>query len=311
MNKKRMGSFVLLVAISLVFLATVVACGVKEDLPQINMADREQVPLISDEPLGDQPLKVAVAAMISSKESIIYYEHLLEYLGRELNRPIQIIQRKTYEEVNDLLLENQVDFAFICTYAYVLGKEEGLELVAAPQVAQQKTYQNYMIVHKNSQIESFEDLKGKKFAFTDPLSFTGRLYALHKLQQMGYSPEEFFSETIYTFSHDNSIRAVYRGLVDGASIDGLILEYLYTLDQKFYDNIKIIHKSEGFGMPPVVMPPGNELLKQQLQAVFTNMHLKEESKDILDNLLIDKFFIPQEDDYQSVCLISSAVIIND
>ena len=311
MSEKRIGSFVMLIATILVLLAIAVGCGIKEDLPHINMADREPVPMISDESGEEQPLKVAVAAMISSKESIVYYERLLDYLGQELNRPIEIVQRKTYEEVNQLLLESQVDFAFICTYAYVLGKEEGLELVAAPQVAQQQTYQNYMIVHRDSQIESFEELKGKKFAFTDPLSFTGRLYTLYKLQQMGYSPEDFFSETIYTFSHDNSIRAVHRGLVDGASIDGLILEYLYTVDERFYDSIKIIHKSEGFGMPPVVMPPGNELLKQQLQTVFTNMHLKEESKGILDNLLIDKFFIPQEDDYQSVCLISSAVIIND
>ena len=37
----------------------------------------------------------------------------------------------------------------------------------------------------------------------------------------------FFSNTIYTYSHDNSIMAVAKGMVDGASVDGLIWEFYH------------------------------------------------------------------------------------
>lgn len=300
----------LIITFALMMLA---ACGSKDDTTEIILTDKEQE--IKERGTAEdteEALQVAVAAMISSKESMVYYEDLIEYLGEELDRSIELVQRRTYSEVNDLLRANKVDFAFICTYAYVLGDREfGLELIAAPQVNGKKTYQNYMIVHEDSNIDSFKELKGEDFAFTDPISFTGRLYTIHKLQQMGYEPKEYFSEIIYTYSHDNSIEAVAQKLVTGASIDGLILEYLYETDPEYYGNIKVIHKSEGFGMPPVVMPPGDDEFKEELQEIFINMHTDDENKEILERLNIDKFFIPQPEGYEAIDRIASVVISND
>ena len=48
-------------------------------------------------------LKVAVAAMISPKDTFVYYRQLLDYIGRNLGRDVQFIQRKTYSEINELL----------------------------------------------------------------------------------------------------------------------------------------------------------------------------------------------------------------
>lgn len=310
-NKNNLFNIFPITFMILGIMLLVMACGKKNDAPKINLSHEVPVSEGGFYANSEEPLKVAVSAMISSKESIIYYEDLLKVLGEQLNRPIEVIQRKTYSEVNDLLRVNKVDFAFICTYAYILGKREfGLDLLVAPMVNGETTYQNYMIVHKDSGITSFEDLKMKRFAFTDPLSFTGRLYAINKLQEMGYTPEEFFSETIYTYSHDNSIKAVAQGLVDGASIDGLILEYLYTIEPEFYGNVRIIHKSEGFGMPPVVFPPGGDTeLKKELQNIFLSMHLNREHKTILDKLLIDQFFIPQPQNYATIEKIADKVLV--
>jgi phosphonate transport system substrate-binding protein len=47
-------------------------------------------------------LRVAVAAMISPKETFIYYRELLDYIGRSLGMEAQLIQRKTYGEINEL-----------------------------------------------------------------------------------------------------------------------------------------------------------------------------------------------------------------
>ena len=77
---------------------------------------------MSTEPESDQ-LKVAVGAMISPKETFAYYRQLLDYIGRKLGREIQFIQRKTYDEINELLARNQIDLAFICSGPYVVGKE--------------------------------------------------------------------------------------------------------------------------------------------------------------------------------------------
>ena len=47
-------------------------------------------------------LKVAVAAIISPRETFVYYRQLLDYIGQKMGREIQFIQRKTYGEINEL-----------------------------------------------------------------------------------------------------------------------------------------------------------------------------------------------------------------
>jgi len=48
-------------------------------------------------------IRVAVAAMISAKESVVYYHQLLDFIGNQLGHKIKLVQRKTYSEINDLL----------------------------------------------------------------------------------------------------------------------------------------------------------------------------------------------------------------
>jgi len=129
-------------------------------------------------------LRVAFSSITSPKESIIYYSDLLKYIEKELNIKIEVIQRKTYQEVNDLIEAGEVDLAFICTYAYTLGtKQFGLQPFLVPQKNGKITYQSYIIVPQDSSIINFDEFKGKRFAFTDPLSNTGFLYPKYLLKQ--------------------------------------------------------------------------------------------------------------------------------
>ena len=86
-------------------------------------------------------------------------------------------------------------------------------------------YQAYIIANKDSSIEIFEDFNGKSFAFTDPLSNTGRLYAIKRLKEINKTEKDFFSKTNYTHAHDISMQLVSKNIIDGATIDGLIFDY--------------------------------------------------------------------------------------
>ena len=48
-------------------------------------------------------IRVAVAAMISARESVVYYHQLLDFIAKQLGHKIELIQRKTYSEINELL----------------------------------------------------------------------------------------------------------------------------------------------------------------------------------------------------------------
>lgn len=64
-------------------------------------------------------IKVAVVAMISPNETFSLYKQLIDYIGLKLNKKVQLIQKKTYAEVNNMIENGDLDFAFICSGAYV------------------------------------------------------------------------------------------------------------------------------------------------------------------------------------------------
>ncbi len=256
-----------------------------------------------------RPLRVAIAAVLSPRGSAESYSQLLKYLAKELNRPVEPVQRRTYSEVNDLLRTGEVDLAFVCTSAYILGKREfNMQLLVAPQVNGEKVYRAQLIVPADSPAQSISDLRGILFAFTDPISFTGRMYPTYLLQQMGESPETFFASTIFTYSHDDAIYAVANGIADGASVDALVLDFAIKRDPSLSSRVRVLHTSEPFGIPPVVVGPDiRPQLQSQLQDVLLNLHEDPEGQAALQALDYDRFILIAEEDYNSAIAIEETL----
>lgn len=249
-------------------------------------------------PRTDLPpvLRVAIASVISPKESLNYYGPLLDYLSDKTGWEVILVQRETYAEINALLKSGDVDLAFVCTYAYIQGQQEfGLELLVAPVIDGRAEYRSYLIVPGDSKAKRFEDLKGQTFAFTDPMSTSGRLVPLYWLNQMGYTPRSFFSNYVFTYSHDNSIRAVADNLVDGAAVDSLVFESMVAADPELSKQVKIVARSQAFGAPPVVVRPGlDSRSKGLLKEVFLGLSEEPQGREILKGLRIDGF-VPIDD----------------
>lgn len=247
-------------------------------------------------------LKVAISAMVSPKETFSTYRNLLGYIGDHLNYKIQLIQRKTYGEVNELFLKQQIDLAFICSGPYAVGKEKyGFEALATPVIRGNPLYQSYLIVNKNSSIENIEDLRGSVFAMTDPASNTGAMVPLFWLAEMGEKPETFFKNVTYTYSHDNSILAVARSLVDGAAVDGVIWEYYNARNPLNTSQTRVIKKSIPFGSPPFVASKYLTLkIKEKARDLLLDMHQDPKGRFILKELMIDRFVSPKDTWYQPV-----------
>jgi phosphonate transport system substrate-binding protein len=249
-----------------------------------------------------ETFRVAVAAMLSAQRTFESYQVLLDYLGEYLQMPIAFKQRQTYEEINVLLERGQLDLAFICTGAYIPLRERiPVEIVGVPVVEGKTTYQSYIIVFTNSPIQEIADLRGKHFAFTDPLSNTGKLYPTYLLAEIGTTPGAFFASFIYTNSHDNSIQAVAQGNVDGAAVDSLIYDQLAQDTPDLIGQVRIIHKSFPMAMPPVVLSPTvSESLKTKIRAFFFHLHENTRGRHVLGRLQIERFVAAHDSDYDKI-----------
>ena len=263
---------------SLIFAFTISAlfsgCSNEPEATYVDFSHRIIVEQPGDQPRDGAYFKVAVGSMISAKETAVNYHQLLDYIAGKLGRKIELVQRKTYGEINELIGEGQIDLAFICSGPYALGKDKyGFEALAMPEVRGSYMYQSYLIVNKDSPFQKLEDLSGKTFAFTDPESNTGKLVPTYWLQQQKKNPEDFFGKVIYTHSHDNSIMAVSMSLVDGAAVHGQIWEYYHRKDPAITAKTRIIKKSEPFGNPPVVASSHLSLeTKKRMREILFQMH---------------------------------------
>ena len=248
-----------------------------------------------------QVIYVAVSTMISPLTTFNLYKDLIDYISKQSGYKVEFKQRKTYFEVNELLTEKKLDFAFICTGAYLEAQinKRPIELLAVPVVNGKPYYQAYVIVNTDSEFRKIDDLKGASFAFTDPLSNTGYLYVVNYLKGIKTTPEKFFNRIIFTYAHDYSIQAVKRKLVDGASVDGLVYEYLEKFEPKKIEGLRIINKSKEFGIPPfVVRKDLDQQIKSKLRKVLLNMHQDPEGKMLLKKIMIDKFIEVDESIYK-------------
>lgn len=253
--------------------------------------------------IAAEPVKIGVAAMISPKETVRYYGQLIHYIGKKLGSRVEMVQKENYDEMDGMLEKGEVDVAFLCSGPYVKDHSKfGAELLVAPRSYGQPFYYAYIIVHKNSTIRDMAGLKGKRFAFTDPGSNTGALVPTYMVARVfNLKPEKFFSEILFTGSHDKSIEAVAKKFVDGASIDSLIYDYAVKKNPVYTSRTKIIRKSAPYGIPPVVVRrETNPALKRRIKNILLNMHNDPKGKTILDGIMVDRFIVPKDSDYNTV-----------
>lgn len=250
----------------------------------------------------ESALRIAVGGMVAPATAFGYYRQLLDYIGEKLGRHVEFVDREGYAEINELVRTGKVDAAFVCSGPYVDGRDEfGMELLAAPQAYGERVYYSYIIVGKNNTITGLQELRGKTFAFTDPLSNTGKLVPTFMLARLNETPDSFFKKYVFTQSHDKSIKAVAQGIVDGAAVDSLIWEYLNRTAPEFTSKTKIITKSPPYGMQPVVVRPGlDPRLKQELKKIFLNAHKDEKGRTILRGMMIDRFVPMKDSEYDSI-----------
>ena len=172
-------------------------------------------------------LRVAIGAMISPERTYSSYGELFSEVAKKRGRRLELVQRGTYREVNVLLEHGEVDMAWICTGAWPeLHKAGTARLLAVPVVGGRATYNALVIAGPSTTAGGLRELRGARFAFTDPMSLTGCLYPRSRLTTLGLNPAAFFGTSFFTHGHDLSIEAVRTGFADAASVDSLVFDYL-------------------------------------------------------------------------------------
>jgi phosphonate transport system substrate-binding protein len=171
------------------------------------------------------------------------YETIAGEVGRRLGIETELVVETSYESCR----RDENEVCFVCSLPYVTFEREGLDLaepVAAPvlrgdRYAGEPIYFSDVIVPLGSPARRFEDLRGRSWAYNEPLSHSGYGITRFRLVQMG-ATDGFFGEVVEAGFHDESIAMVARGDVDGSAIDSQVLAIAFRDDPSLGERIRVI-----------------------------------------------------------------------
>ena len=291
----------LALALALAVLAGATACDEKYEEVHVALTptrdDASRPP-----PGGPAELRFGLAAMLSPRETHADYERVFAALARAVGRKLRLVHGQSYQHTNALLLANKLDMAWVCTggYAALSHAVPPVELLGLPLVRGQTTYHSLILVGEQSAARAMRDLRGKRFAFVDPLSQTGFRSPVALLREMGTDPDAFFGSYVFAGTHDRAIQAVRRGAADGAAVDELIYRYLQQRRAEAVRGLRAIYRSPPYANPPIVAAPGSSPAdRQRWQRALLTLHERSDVQPSIRAIGVERFVRASPDLYRS------------
>lgn len=232
---------------------------------------------------------------------------IIHQLQVKLSLPVNVIEGDWAKRM--IAIDGrQPQVAWVCGLLHVVKGQQGgwsYQPIAAPvmkngRYAHKPVYFTDLIVHADSELETFADLAGKRWGINEALSFSGFHMLKCWMRQNGVD-EPFFGQPILTGTHLHSIVAVQNCTADFATIDSTVIDMLRCQTPQYLQNIRVIQSIGPFPAPPILI--SNQLpdeFKERLSAILLNLHLQEESQPLLQQIDLAAFAIVDDSTYDDI-----------
>ena len=221
------------------------------------------------------------------------YEAVTEEVGRRLGIETELVVETSYESCE----KDENEVCFVCSLPYVTFERRGLDLavpVAAPVLEGKRyggrpIYFSDVIVHRDSPIRSFMDLRGRSWAYNERLSHSGYGITRYHLVQLGET-NGFFGDVVEAGFHQEAIRMVARKEVDGSAIDSQVLAVELRDHPDLAGQVKIVEALGPSTIQPVAVSrrvPDD--LREAIREVVVKMAEDPHARERLAVGLVERF----------------------
>ena len=254
-------------------------------------------------------LRVGFSPAEDAQQVIRNAQPLVELLQKKLGMEVQPFVATDYTGVVEALRVGKLDIAFLTPASYVLAKNEANVRVALKSERKGSPfYYAAIITRTDSGINSLEDLRGKVFAFGDPVSTSANVFPRKLFHDNGIDPVRDFKNILYAGGHDAIVLAVLNRKVDAGatyanSTDGGDTAWArYLKNPEDVKKIRAIAYSEPIPADNLVFSANlEERLGKRIEETFIELSRDPEGKKMLRDLYQIDGFVPATDkDYDSV-----------
>ncbi|MBI2519564.1 MAG: phosphate/phosphite/phosphonate ABC transporter substrate-binding protein [Bdellovibrio sp.] len=205
------------------------------------------------------PIKLYFTPSVDAEIIASNSQEFLKFIEKETGLFFETGIPTNYIAVVEAFGSERADIAVMNSFGYLMANEKyGANAKLTVLRYGENFYRGQIIANTKSNIKDVKDIKGKKFAFTDPSSTSGYMFPLKILKENQIELES----TVFAQKHDNVVTMVYQGQVDaGATFysppgeDGTIRDARARVKTQFpdvEDKVKIIALTEKIPNDPFV-----------------------------------------------------------
>ena len=230
------------------------------------------------------------------------------FIGKRLGVSTEFVGDIPWQERERLLDRGHIDVCWICGLPYVRKsnvKEGTIQLLVAPIMAHQRyagtpVYYSDVVVHVDSDFQTFEDLGGVVWAYNEPGSHSGHNLVRYHLATSGVS-NRYFSRVVETGSHQESLRMLLDRTIDATAIDSTVLEMAIARSPLIAGKVRTVTVLGPSPAPPwVVHRSVPQETQEALRQEFLEMHENPEGQQILKCAGILRFASVSDRDYDAI-----------
>src|ERR1700692_2291388 len=139
------------------------------------------------------------------------YTPFVAYLSKELGIKVNLRIANDYAAVIEGQRAGNIQIAYYGPASFSRALVTGVKtdaFVIDVNADGSKGYYSVFYVLAKSPYHELSDLKGKNLGLVDPNSTSGNNMPRFKMNQMGVDPDSFFSQVVFTGSHENAVLAL-------------------------------------------------------------------------------------------------------
>ena len=175
------------------------------------------------------------------------FTEFMEYLAAKTGKKVKWYGAESYAAQVEAMRSGRLHVAGISTGPTVFGVNLAGYVPISIMGKEDGTfgYKLQLITHKDSDIKSIQDMKGRNIAHVTPSSNSGNQAPRALFTAQGVEPDKDYKVT-YSGKHDNSIMGVANKDYDAAPVASSVLERMVQKDVVKMDDLRVIWESRLF-----------------------------------------------------------------
>lgn len=263
-----------------------------------------------------RPISMVFVPAVNAEQLAVSADQLASLLEKETGYKVKGSVGTSYAAVVEAMGAGHVDVGWLNPFSYVLAHDKyGVEPLLITTRRGMRSYDGVIITRTDSGINSLKDLKGKTFAYVDPLSTSGAIYPQLAMMAAGIDPKKDLGQTIFAGGHDKVVIAVYQKQADaGAIYGGGGSDARARVEGTIPD---VMQKTKVIGhtdpIPNDNVSVRKDLpadVKEKLKAALLKISKTDQGRRLLENYDIDGLEPVTDSDYNSIRKAAQALNIN-